>query len=34
MVVDERVVVMVGLAFWTVKDSQGEMAALLLASPL
>jgi hypothetical protein len=31
---EERVVVMLGFAFWMVRGSQDEMAALLLASPL
>jgi hypothetical protein len=34
MVAAERVVVIVGLAFMTVKGSQDDVAALLFASPL
>jgi hypothetical protein len=35
VIVDEDgVVVMLGFAFWTLKGSQGEIAALLAGSPL
>jgi hypothetical protein len=34
IVVADSVVVIVGLAFWTVRGSHAEVAALLLASPL
>jgi hypothetical protein len=34
IVAEDGVVVMLGFAFWTLKGSQGEIAALLAGSPL